>query len=368
MNKLARSDILKVKPYEPGKPIEEVQRELGLKTVIKLASNENPLGPSPKAVEAIRRALSNLNRYPDGNCFYLKQKLASRLKVKPQNLIIGNGSDELIVLAIRAFVNKGEEVIISRPTFLVYEIASRVVGAKITFVPLKNFRYDLPSIKKKITPRTKMVFIANPDNPTGSYVNKREVDTFLKGLPKSVIIYFDEAYAEVVGERDYPETLKYLGRKNIVIARSFSKAYGLAGLRIGYAVAKPEVINYMNRVREPFNVNSLAQVAARAALDDKLFLKRTRSLLKKEKKYLYSNFKRLGFKYIPSATNFILVDTGKNSSGIFKRLLKLGIIVREMKAWKLNTFIRVTIGTKGENRKFIKALEKIMSTSERRKR
>lgn len=360
MSSLARPNILKIKPYEPGKPMEEVQRQLGLKEVIKLASNENPLGPSPKAVEAIRRSLFNLNRYPDGNCFYLKQKLAIKLKLKLENLIIGNGSDELIVLAIKAFVNEGDEVIIARPTFLVYEIASQVAKAKIIFVPLKNFKYDLVSMKKKITTKTKIVFIANPDNPTGSYVNKKEVEIFLKGLPKSAIVYFDEAYAEIVGEKDYPHTLKYLNSKNIIIARSFSKAYGLAGLRIGYAIAKPEFINYMDRVREPFNVNSLAQVAARAALDDKVFLNRTKNLLKQGKSYLYSNFRRLGLKYIPSAANFILLDIKKDSSRLFKKLLKLGVIVRDMRAWKLNTFIRVTIGTNSENKKFIRALEKTL--------
>ena len=272
MTKLARKSILKIRPYQPGKPIEEVQRELGLKKVIKLASNENPLGPSPKAVLAIRRALFSLNRYPDGNSFYLKQKLAAKLKVKTENLIIGNGSDELIVLAIRAFVNEGDEVIIARPTFLVYEIASLAAGAKIVFVPLKNFKYDLAAMKKKVTPKTKIVFIANPDNPTGSYMNKKEVEVFLKGLPKSVIVYFDEAYAEVVREKDYPNTLRYLKAKNVIIARSFSKAYGLAGLRVGVSISRPEFIDYMNRVREPFNVNSLAQIGAAAALDDKIFL------------------------------------------------------------------------------------------------
>lgn len=360
MSKLARIDILKIKPYQPGKPIEEVERELGLKKVVKLASNENPLGPSPLALEAIRRGLSTLNRYPDGNSFYLKRKLATKLKVKTENLIIGNGSDELIVLAIRAFVNKGDEVIIARPTFLVYEIASLAVGAKIVFVPLKNFKYDLAAMKKKITSKTKIVFIANPDNPTGSYVNKKEVEAFLKGLPKSVIVYFDEAYAEVVAEKDYPNTLKYLNSKNVIIARSFSKAYGLAGLRVGVSVSRPEFIDYMNRVREPFNVNSLAQIGAAAALDDKIFLQRTKNLLKEGKIYLYKNFKRLGLKYIPSATNFILLDLKKNSSVIFKKLLKLGVIVRDMNAWKLNTFIRVTIGTKAENKKFIEALEKVL--------
>ncbi len=360
MNKLVRANILKIKPYQPGKPIEEVQRELGLKKVIKLASNENPLGSSPKALEAIRRNLSNLNRYPDGNCFYLKQKLARKLKVKPENLIIGNGSDELIVLAIRAFVNEGDEVIIAHPTFLVYEIAAQTAGAKIVFVPLKNFKYNLAQMKKKITPKTKIIFVANPDNPTGSYVNKKEVEIFLKDIPKSIIVYFDEAYAEVVTEKDYPDSLKYLNRENVVISRSFSKAYGLAGLRIGYAISRPEFINYMNRVREPFNVNSLAQVAATAALDDKKFLNRTKNLLNEEKKYLYKNFKRLDLEYIPSAANFILVNLKKDSGIIFKKLLRSGVIVRDMKAWKLDTFIRVTIGTKAENRKFIKALEKIM--------
>ena len=354
---LARKNILKIKPYIPGKPIEEVKRQFRLKKVIKLASNENALGPSAKAVQAIKRGLGRINRYPDGDCFYLKKKLAKKLKLAPQNLIFGCGSDEIIVLAIRAFVERGDEVVIARPTFLIYELASRIAGAKIKFVPLKGFRYDLRAIKKAITLKTKIVFIANPDNPTGTYVNKKEVEEFMRGLPRNLIVYFDEAYYELVEKSDFPDSLKYLKSRNVIIARTFSKAYGLSGLRIGYGISSPKIIDYLNRVREPFNVNSLAQVAAFAALDDGAHLLRTRRLLREGKDYLYKNLQKLNLSYVESVTNFILIKTGPRARKIYKELLKKGVIVRDMRAWGMNDFIRVTIGTSQENRKFIQALK-----------
>ncbi len=357
---LARKDILKVKPYIPGKPIEEVKRELRLKNVIKLASNENALGPSPKAIKAIKEGLSSVNRYPDGGCFYLKKKLAKKLNLKPANLVFGCGSDEIIVLAIRAFVEKGDEVIIAKPTFLIYELASRIAGAKIKFVPMKDFRCDLKAMKRAVNARTKIVFIANPDNPVGTYVNQKEVDEFMKGLPRNLIVYFDEAYYELADKKDFPDTLKYLKTDNVIISRTFSKAYGLSGLRIGYGIARPEIIDYLNRVREPFNVNSLAQVAAWAALEDALHLRRTRKLLREGKAYLYKNLQKLGFSFIKSATNFILINAGQQAQGIYRKLLKKGVIVRNMRAWGMNNFIRVTIGTMAENRKFIKVLKEII--------
>lgn len=212
MKKLVKKSVLCVKPYKPGKPIEEVKREFGLSKVYKMASNENALGPSPKAIAAIKKGLLNINRYPDGNCFYLKKVLAKKFKLAPENLIIGNGSDEIIVLALRTFINQGDEVIIAEPTFLVYKIAATIVGAKIVSVPLKAFRYNLEAMKKEITKKTKIIFIANPDNPTGSYVNRTEVEQFLKGLPKDIIVFFDEAYFEYMNTRDYPNSMRYVGR------------------------------------------------------------------------------------------------------------------------------------------------------------
>lgn len=357
---LPRKNILTIKPYAPGKPIDEVKRQFCLKNVIKLASNENALGPSKKALAAIKATLNQINRYPDGDCFYLKRKLAKRLGLAPENLIFGCGSDELIVLTLQAFINKGDEVVIARPTFLIYEIASRIVDAKIRFVPLRGFRYDLVAMKRAIGPKTKIVFIANPDNPTGTYVNKKELTSFMRGLPKDLIVYFDEAYYELVEKRDFQTGLKYLNSHNVIVARTFSKAYGLSGLRIGYGVSRSQIIDYLNRVREPFNVNTLAQVAALAALDDQAHLMRTRRCLRQGKEYLYKNLKKLNLSYVESVTNFILVKVGPGAYSIFQKLLRKGIIVRNMRAWGMDNFIRVTVGTMPENRKFIKALKEVI--------
>ena len=321
MRKLVKPNILNVKNYTPGKPIEEVRRELGLKEVIKLASNENCLGPSPKAVSAIRSNLKNINRYPDASCFYLKKKLAKSLGVNENNIIMGNGSDEIIVLAIKTFVASGDEVIIAKPTFLIYEIASQIQDANIKFVPLTSeLKHDLKAMKEAITEKTKIVFIANPDNPIGTYITKPELEGFLKGLPESVVVFLDEAYFEFAdyGCEDYPNGLEYLDRPALIVARSFSKAYGLAGLRIGCGISNAEVINCMDKVREPFNVNLLAQAAATAALDDKLFLKRSLAHVEKEKAFLYSEFKKMGLKFVISATNFVIVDVRDDCKKVFK--------------------------------------------------
>ena len=357
---IARENILNIKPYQPGKPIEEVQRELGLKKVIKMASNENAIGPSKKAVTAIKKSISRVNRYPDGNCHYLKERLAQRLKVHPSNLIIGNGSDEIIILAVRAFLNEGEEAIIADKTFLVYKLAIIAQNGRVVSVPMKDFRYDLKEMKKAITKRTKLVFIANPDNPNGTYVTKKEVEAFLKGLPEDLILFFDEAYYEFVRERDYPDMMRYLKNRNLIIARTFSKVYGLSGLRVGYGISHPDMINYMNRVREPFNVNSLAQAGALAALDDEGHLRQTLKLVSRGKEYIYNNLKRLGIRYVPSVTNFILIDVGRDSTRVFEKMLKLGVIIRDMKPWDMDNFIRVTVGTMDENRRFIQCLESVL--------
>ncbi len=358
---LARKSILTIKPYSPGRPIEEVKRQLHLKRVIKLASNENALGPSPRALQAIKGALGKINRYPDGDCFYLKRKLAKRLRLSAKNLIFGCGSDEIIGLAIRAFVDKGDEVIIARPTFLIYELVSRIAGAKIKPIPLKDFRYDLEAMKKAVSARTKIIFIANPDNPAGTYVNKKEVEEFMRGLPRDLIVYFDEAYYELVDKKDFPQTLKYLNSRNVIITRTFSKAFGLSGLRIGYGISRPQIINYMNRVRDPFNVNSLAQAAAFSALDDRVHFLRTLKALKKGKSYLYKNLQSLGLSYVESVTNFILINVGSSAQKIYQKLLRKGVIVRDMRAWGMSNFIRVTVGTMPENRLFIKELRKAIN-------
>lgn len=360
MRNRVRQNILNVKQYVPGKPIGEVQRELGLKEVIKLASNENCMGPSPKAVAAIRNSLTDINRYPDSSSFYLRRKIAKFLGVKEPGLIFGNGSDEIIGMAVRTFVGDGDEVVIAKPTFLIYEIVSQLQNAKIKFVPLtKAFRHDLKAMKRSITNNTKMVFIANPDNPTGTYVSKKELDEFFNGLPEKVIVFLDEAYFEFADYtfKDYPNGIDYLDRPGVIVARSFSKAYGLAGVRIGYGISSPEVIGYMERTREPFNVNLLAQVGAAAAIDDRAFLKKTLSHVERAKEFLYAAFRKMGLNYVESATNFVLVDVKKDCKDVFSALLKKGVIVRDMKAWGLDTYIRVTIGTGPENIKFVAALK-----------
>ena len=362
VKKLARKTITQIKPYKPGKPIEEVKREYKLKKVYKMASNENALGPSPKAMEAIRKGIASINLYPDGNCFYLKKALGAKYKLNTDNLIIGNGSDELIVLALRAFINKGDEVIIANPTFLVYQLAATLADAKVVFVKQKDFRYDLEAIREKITSKTKMIFIANPDNPTGSYVTAAEIAKFIKGLPKDLIVFFDEAYYEFAAAiKDYPDTLKYIKKGNVIVSRTFSKVYGLGGLRVGWAAASSEVIGYMNQVREPFNVNSLAQTAAVAALSDKSHITKSIKLVETGKNFFYEEFKKMDLFYVPSVANFVLVNVGPGAKEVFNKLLKKGIIVREMSSWGLPNFIRVTVGHSKENKLFIAELRKLLN-------
>ncbi len=356
--KLFKDYIHSVKPYEPGKPIKEVERELGLKRIIKLASNENPLGPSRKALRAMRRALPEVHLYPESSCHYLIKKLSETIGVPENQLVIGNGSNEIIELLVRGFVSPGDEVVSSEISFLVYPILTQVCGAKFIEVPMKDYRYDLPGILNAITDKTKLVFIANPNNPTGTYVTKTEVRDFLAKVPDHVLVCFDEAYVDFVEAGDFPDTLDDLKRNpNIVILRTFSKAFGLAGLRVGYGVASPEVIGYLHKIRQPFNVNSIAQAGAAAALDDKFFLWRTRHLVKSGRKYLYRVFRKLSLRALPSQANFVLVDTGRDADEVFKALLKQGLIVRSMKAYRLPTWIRVTVGRRSQNAQFYRLLK-----------
>ena len=356
---VANKYIFDIKPYVPGKPIEEVKRQLKLKSVIKLASNENPYPPSPKVIAAMNKACADVNRYPDGGCFALRGALAKHLKVDENQLIFGNGSDEIIVLAVKAFVGEGDEVIIAKPSFLIYEIASRLAGAKIHEVPLKNFRYDLKAMKAKLNKRTKIVFIGNPDNPCGTFINTKEAEDFMKAADKNTLVFFDEAYFEYVDAKDYPDTLKLMKKyPNIITTRTFSKMYGLAGLRVGYGIASLKIIDILNRLREPFNVNSVAQAAAIAALSDKAYYRRLGAEVAEQRQYLYRSLKGLGLKYEESFTNFILIRV-KNAKAIAQALLKGGVIVRDMTGWGLSDYIRVSIGTAAENKRFIKTLNNI---------
>lgn len=357
---LVRKHILSIEPYEAGRPIEEIKRQLGLKEVIKLASNENPLGPSPKAMEAIRRNLTLINRYPDTNGFYLKRKLAKVLNLQASSIVLGNGSDELIDIIIKTFVEEDEHVITADGTFLEYKIISQVKGRRVVTVPLKYFKYDLEAFKKKIDKKTKLIFISNPNNPTGTYLTKYEIEDFIRSLPESVLLVLDEAYDTFIDVDDFPNSLRYIRDKNVIVLKTFSKAYGLAGLRVGYAVSRPEFASYMEVARQPFNVNLLAQAAATAALDDKKFLKKSRRIILEGKEYLYDALVKMGIAYVPSVTNFILLDVGREGVSVFKEMLKYGVIIRDMKQYGFKNFIRVTIGTKKENERFIKVLKKVL--------
>ncbi len=359
---LARKNVENITSYIAGKPIEETKRQLGLKRVIKLASNENPLGASPKALKAMKAVLNNVNRYPDSQSFYLKNKLAKVLKVKPGNIILGNGSDELIDIIIKTFVENDEEVLTSDVTFLEYGIISQVNDRRVCLTRLKDFKYDLNALLKNVNASTKLIFIANPNNPTGTYVKATELSKFIAALPKNVVVVLDEAYDAFIDVDDFPKGNKVLSvNKNVIILKTFSKAYGLAGLRVGYALADAKLISSMERVRQPFNVNSLAQAAAIAALDDKQFLLKTRKTVLSGKKFIYRQLDGMKVRYIPSVANFVLIDTKRDGVGIFKDMLKQGVIVRDMKQYGLNNFIRVTIGTREENNLFIKAFKKVLN-------
>ncbi len=360
--KFFKNYIEKIQPYEPGKPIEEVERELGLSRVIKLASNENPLGPSPKALRAMTRALKRIHLYPDGGSYYLKERLARELGVSTGQLIIGNGSNEIIELLARGFLREGDRVVSSDTSFLVYPLISKVCGAEFVSAPLKNYRYDLNAILKLINDKTKLIFISNPNNPTGTYVTRPEIENFLSQVPRDVMVCFDEAYFDFVDAKDFPDSLSLVksGKSNVILLRTFSKSYGLAGLRVGYGIANPELISYLDKVRQPFNVNRLAQIGAAAALDDKSFLRKTKKLVQRGRLYLYQKFDKMNIRYISSQANFILFDAGRDGTEVFQALLKKGIIVRDMKAYGLPKHIRVTVGKQSENEAFIRTLQQVL--------
>ncbi|MEW5766039.1 MAG: histidinol-phosphate transaminase [bacterium] len=354
----ARPNILKVQPYEPGKPVSEVARELGLTDVVKLASNENPWGPSPKALAALKGSLAEVNRYPDGGGFYLKEALSAKLGVDPDWIILGNGSDEIGGLLALTYLNPGDEAVVGEPAFIRYAQNVAMVGGECISVKLREFTHDLPAMAEAVTPKTKLVFIANPNNPTGTMVTQQAVGHFLSRIPSSVLVVFDEAYYEYIDREDFPKSLELLKeRENILILRTFSKIYGLAGLRIGYGIGRPEVISAINRVRPPFNVNSLAQKAAVAALDDEEYAKQCRRLNQEGYVYLTQELKRLGLAFVHSVANFILVDVGQDGRRVFERLLAEGVVVRPMGGYGLTTHLRVTIGRPEENERFIQAIK-----------
>ena len=357
---LARKSILDLSPYIPGKPIEDVKRELGLSEVIKLASNETSVGPSPLAVEAIKKEVENINLYPEATSRLLREKIAHKLKIDKEMIIIGNGADDVIDLIGMAFINEGEEIIIGETTFPAYEIAVKIMGGKLTTVKLKDFRFDLDEILQRINEKTKIIFLCNPNNPTGTIINKEEVSTFMKKVPQDVIVVFDEAYYDYVENKNYASGLSYiLEGKNVIVIRTFSKIAGIAGVRVGYGIAKPELIGYLRRVVNPFTTNRLAQVAALASLDDEEHRKKVLNSNHEGKKYLYRELKKLGLFYVPTETNFIFIDLKEDADVIFEKLLKKGVIIRPGKIYGCLNFIRVTIGTAYENQRFIKAIREI---------
>ena len=347
-------------PYAPGKPIEEVEREIGIADSIKLASNENPLGPSPLALEAMGRNLAQLHLYPDGDCFYLKRGLTAKLDVAPDNLIFGNGSNEIIELAIRTFMRPGDEAVMARQAFVVYKLVVQAAGGISREVPLRDFTHDLEAIAKAISARTRVVFLANPNNPTGTIYRRASWEAFLKQVRPDVLIIVDEAYFEYVEAADYPNSLDYHQQgKTLLTLRTFSKLYGLAGLRIGYGIADKEIISLMHRVRQPFNVNAPAQWAALAALDDGEHVRRSLENNRRGLEYLIAEFARLGIEYVRSHANFILLRVGQGEE-VFSRLLAQGIIVRSMAGYQFPEYLRVTIGTMDQNRKFVDGLKKAL--------
>jgi histidinol-phosphate aminotransferase len=358
---LANEHILGIAPYEPGKPIEELERELGIAPPIKLASNENPLAPSDRVQRAIIAGLDSLNRYPDGSGFYLRQALAKRHGVGQDQVLLGNGSNELIELLVRTFLKPGDEAVVPHPSFVVYPMIVQAAGGIRVMVMLKDHRLDLDAMARAITPLTKMVFIANPNNPTATIVTADEVEHFMARVPPRTIVVFDEAYTEFAQGRDFPDTLAYVkeGRK-VVVLRTFSKAASLAGLRVGYAVAEADAVALMNRIRQPFNVNSLAQVAALAALDDEAHVLECVRMIEAGRHFLYDEFKRLGLAYVASRANFILVDVGRSASDIYQKLLHEGVIVRPLTPFGMETALRITVGTPEENRKLVKALRRVL--------
>ncbi len=360
MKKLYRDAVDKLTPYVPGKPIQEVQRELGLADVIKMASNENPLGPSQRAVNAVKKAVEDIHYYPEGSCFELRKILAKKLDVEENQLIFGNGSDELLLMISQAFFNPGDEIIQGDPalTFVEYRAVSNISGAEPVFVPMKNYGFDLAAMAAKINDKTKLIFIANPNNPTGSIVTKQEFSAFMEKVPEDVIVVLDEAYYEYVETADYPDSIDYIKNgANVIALRTFSKIFGLAGLRVGYGIAKKELIDILECVRQPFNVNSLAQAGAAAALSDIRHVEASRRMNKEGREFFYGSFEVMGLECVPSEANFVLVDVKKNGKEVAKRLMQEGIIVR---AIGTETTIRVTVGTKEQNERFINTLKNIL--------
>ena len=360
--RLATSGVASLQPYQPGKPVEELERELGLNNIIKLASNENPLGASPKALALLKNP-GDLSRYPDGNGFRLKAALADYHKVRANQITLGNGSNEILELIARAILTTKHEVIFSEHAFAVYPLVTQAIGAKAVVVPAKNWGHDVDGMLAAITDKSRLMFVANPNNPTGTWLEKTELRRLLESVPGDLIVVVDEAYFDYVQETAYPDCIKWLPDfPNLLVTRTFSKAYGLAGFRIGYGVAHSELADLLNRVRQPFNINSLALACAEAALDDRAHIQKSVSNNQTGMRYLIDAFKQMDLDYIPSAGNFICIDLKRPGRDIYNRLLHEGIIVRPVDNYGMPNHLRVTIGLEEENKRFIDALKKVINS------
>lgn len=347
--------------YEPGKPVEDLARELGIpeSRIIKLASNENPLGPSPRALEAMHKALERAHFYPDGGSYYLREAIAEKTGLKRENVILGNGSNEIIEFCGHAFLKPGVEIVTARHAFAVYYLMAQLFGAKTVEVDDPGYKHDLPAMLDAITPQTRIVFIANPNNPTGTIVSQREIDDFMSRVPGHVLVVFDEAYYEFLDNP--PDVLRYVREgANVVVMRTFSKIQGLANLRIGYGLAPAPIAEVLQKTRQPFNANGIAQAGAIAGLRDEEHMRRTKELTDEGRAYLQNEFGSLGLEFIPSVANFVLVNVG-DGDAVFQALLRRGIIVRAMRSYKLPEWIRVSIGTMDQNRRFIEELRGILA-------
>lgn len=361
MRELVRKGVAGLVPYPPGKPIEELERELGIRGSIKLASNENPLGPSPLAVKAIREKLHTLHRYPDGSGYYLKTRLSQKFGVPLNRVILGNGSNELIELLVRTFMSEGDEAVQPFPTFLVYDKVVTGAGGRMVSVALHSFRVDPEAMLAAVTERTRMVFLCNPNNPTGTVLSRGEMTDFLAKVPEDVVVVLDEAYIEFVRDDSAAKGLDLLdGHPLLCVLRTFSKLYGLAGLRIGYGFGSDRMIDYMNRVRQPFNANSLAQAAATAALDDEEFVSRTLALVRDGLTYLHSELGEMELDYLPTQSNFFLIRVPGGGRRTYERMLREGVIVRPMDSYGLGDHIRINVGLPEENERFIRTLKKVL--------
>lgn len=365
-SELAVEGVRSLKPYQPGKPIDELARELGLNEsdIVKLASNENPMGPSPAALEAVRQETAELHRYPDGAGFVLKKTLSDKLNIRSEQITLGNGSSDILDFIVRVFVNDGDNVVVSQHAFAIYGLVARTVGAECISVPAKDFGHDLEAMLGAINDRTRIVFVTNPNNPTGTWNTQNEVVEFLNRVPDNVIVLLDEAYFEYVDEADYPNGLELLDQyPNLVVTRTFSKAYGLASLRVGFGVSSPELADLMNRVRPPFNVDSFALAAANAAMLDEDYVRESVALNDRGMTYLTSAFDELGLSFIPSVGNFISfrVPESVSAMDVYSGLLKLGVIVRPLANYEMPQYLRVSIGTEAENETFVRALKKVLA-------